>query len=43
MPLIKRKQLAAWALLLLAGPGRAAAPEAASSTEAPRTVRVTGH
>jgi len=43
MPLIKRKQLAACALLLLAGPGRAAAPEAASSTEAPRTVRVTGH
>ena len=43
MPLIKRKQLAACALLLLAGPGRAAAPEAASSTEAPHTVRVTGH
>ena len=43
MPLIKRKQLAACALLLLAGAGKAAAQEAASSTDASRTVRVTGH
>ncbi|QYG07485.1 TonB-dependent receptor [Janthinobacterium sp. PAMC25594] len=43
MPLIKRKQMAACALLLLAGAGKAAAPEAASSTDASRTVRVTGH
>jgi outer membrane receptor protein involved in Fe transport len=43
MQLIKRKQLAACALLLVAGAGKAAAPEAASSTDASRTVRVTGH
>lgn len=43
MQLIKRKQMAACALLLLAGSGKAAAPEAASSTDALRTVRVTGH
>ncbi|WP_332859961.1 TonB-dependent receptor [Janthinobacterium svalbardensis] len=43
MPLIKRKQMAACALLLLAGAGKGAAPEAASSTDASRTVRVTGH
>ncbi|WP_230537506.1 TonB-dependent receptor [Janthinobacterium sp. FW305-129] len=43
MQLIKRKQMAACALLLLAGAGKAAAPEAASSTDASRTVRVTGH
>ncbi|MCC7595910.1 TonB-dependent receptor [Janthinobacterium sp. FW305-129] len=35
--------MAACALLLLAGAGKAAAPEAASSTDASRTVRVTGH
>ncbi|MGK5041088.1 TonB-dependent receptor [Janthinobacterium sp. GB1R12] len=43
MQLIKRKQMAACALLLVAGAGKAAAPEAASSTDASRTVRVTGH
>ncbi|WP_409028621.1 TonB-dependent receptor [Janthinobacterium sp. SUN098] len=43
MRLIKRKQLAACALLLVAGAGKAAAPEAASPTDASRTVRVTGH
>ncbi|MGK5073016.1 TonB-dependent receptor [Janthinobacterium sp. ZB1P44] len=43
MRLIKRKQLAACALLLLAGAGKAAAPEAASNMESSRTVRVTGH
>ena len=43
MQLIKRKQLAACALLLVAGAGKAAAPEAASPTDASRTVRVTGH
>jgi outer membrane receptor protein involved in Fe transport len=43
MQLIKRKQLAACALLLVAGAGKAAAPEPASSTDASRTVRVTGH
>lgn len=43
MPLIKRKQLAACALLLLSGAGKGAAPEAPSSTDASRTVRVTGH
>ncbi|MDI3294541.1 TonB-dependent receptor [Janthinobacterium tructae] len=39
MPLIKRKQLAACALLLLACAGKAATP----STDESRTVRVTGH
>ena len=43
MPLIKRKQLAACALLLLAGAGKAAMPQAAPSTDESRTVRVTGH
>jgi outer membrane receptor protein involved in Fe transport len=43
MQLIKRKQMAACALLLVAGAGKAAAPEAASPTDASRTVRVTGH